>query len=114
MIDWHKHIVTALSDILPTYYELTLTGDIKAPCISYTEANNYDEATGDTLGYSAVSYQVKVWATDMATIQVNALLVDAALRPLGFKRTSAAEFHDRISGMIQKIMIYEALGLENY
>ena len=114
MIDCHKEIMAALSAILPTHYELKLTKDTVAPCISYMEAGNYDEAAGDTLGYSVVSYQVKVWATDIATIQANALLVDAAMRPLGFKRTSAAELHDRNSSMIQKVMTYEALGLENY
>jgi hypothetical protein len=114
MIDYHKEITAALSEVLPTYYELHLTKDALVPCFSYMEAGNYDDATGDTLGYSVISYQVKVWATDVATIQVNALLADAAMRGLGFKRTSAAELHDRNSSMIQKVMIYEALGLENY
>lgn len=114
MIDYHKELVTVLSEILPTYYEMTLTKDTEVPCISYMEAGNYDEAVGDTLGYSAVSYQVKVWGTNIGLIQTYAHRVDAAVRALGFKRTGSTEMHDRLSNMIQKVMIFEALGLETY
>jgi hypothetical protein len=78
------------------------------------ETNNYSSTTGDTLGYSVISYQVKVWANDIALIQKYALDVDNALRPLGFKRVASGELYDNNSAMIQKILTYEAQALENY
>ena len=114
MIDYHKTLASALNTVLPTHYEMTLHSGLETPCISYMEINNYDDATGDTLGYSRVSYQIKVWATDIALIQMYAAEVDKVVRPLGFKRTSSGELYDNNSSMIQKIMTYEGLALENY
>lgn len=114
MIDYHKELVSALNTVLPTYYELALTSKTKTPCISYQERNNYDTDTGDTIGYSRISYTVKVWGNDIAQIQKYVLLVDKALRAIGFKRISANELHDNASTMIQKILTYECLALENF
>ena len=93
---------------------MALTSDIKTPCISYMEMNNYVSTTGNTRGYSYITYQVKVWANDIALIQKYAEEVDNALRPLGFKRISSGELYDNQSTMIQKILTYEALALEDY
>ena len=115
MIDFHKEFRSALESVgLPVHYEMTLHSGLSVPCISYMEKNNYTTAAGDTLGYSYITYQVKVWATDIATIQRYALEVDKALRPIGFKRTASGELHDNNSSMIQKIMTYEALASENF
>ena len=114
MIDYHKELVSALNTVLPTHYEMTLTANTKTPCISYQERNNYDDATGNTIGYSKIIYTIKVWANDIATIQRYSKEVDKALRSIGFKRTSANELHDMNSTMIQKIFTYECLALENY
>lgn len=114
MIDFHKELVSALNAVLPTHYEMALTKDIATPCISYQERNNYDDANGETLGYSRIIYTVKIWANDIALIQQYSKEVDKALRPLGFKRTSANELHDMNSTMIQKIFTYECLAFENY
>jgi hypothetical protein len=69
MIDFHANIVEALETVLPTYYEMILHSGLAVPCISYMEINNYVDANGDTLGYSRVVYQVKVWANDIEEIQ---------------------------------------------
>lgn len=114
MIDYHKELVASLKTVLPTHYEMTLHSGIETPCISYMELNNYVSASGTTLGYSFISYQVKVWATDIATIQRYVLEIDRVLRPLGFKRTASTELYDHNSSMIQKILTYEATGLEEY
>ena len=114
MIDSHKEIVAALSAILPTHYEATLTADTDVPCISYMEYSNRDELAGETLGYSVVAYQVKVWGTNLGLIQTYAKRVDSAVRALGFTRTGSAEVYDRLSNMIQKVLIYEAVGFEHY
>lgn len=114
MIDYHKELVNALNNVLPTHYEMTLTKQTATPCISYMEVNNYVVSNGDNLGYSRLSYQVKVWATDIKIIQKYALEIDAALRPLGFTRVSSGEMYDKNSSMIQKIMTYEALAQEDF
>lgn len=114
MIDYSKEFVSALNTVLPTHHELALIGEEETPCISYQERNNYDAATGDTLGYSYLSFTVKVWGTSLADLQKYALLVDKAVRPLGFKRISSGELADRQSLMKQKILTYEALASENY
>ena len=114
MINYHSELVKALNNVLPTHYEMTLTADTKTPCISYMETNNYFSANGDTLGYSVITYQVKVWGNKIADLQKYALEIDSVLRPLGFKRTSSNELYDRNSTMIQKILTYEAMALENY
>ena len=114
MVDYHNKLVSALKTVLPTHYEMTLTSKTTTPCISYMETNNYVDSLGDTLGYSRITYQVKVWANDIELIQRYALEIDAVLRPLGFKRIASGELYDNTSSMIQKIMTYEALAYENY
>ena len=114
MINYHKELVAALNTILPTHYELALTSGIKTPCISYQERNNVDTEVGDTLGYSRISYTVKVWGNNIGELQQYALEIDKTLRPLGFKRISSNELYDTQSTMIQKIMTYECLAQEEY
>ena len=114
MINYHSNLVSALNRVLPTHYEMALTSNTATPCISYMELNNYTYANGDTLGYSYITYQVKVWANDIATIQRYSVEVDKVLKPLGFKRISSGELYDNNSTMIQKIMTYECLALENF
>lgn len=115
MIDFHKELRSALVSIgLPVHYEMVLHKGLSVPCISYMETNNYTTAAGDTLGYSYITYNVKVWANDIATIQRYALEVDKALRPIGFKRIASGELYDKNSSMIQKIMTFEALASENF
>ena len=114
MIDYHKSIVSALNNVLPTHYEMALTSKTDVPCISYMELNNYSSSTGDTLGYSIITYQVKVWANNIGDIQKYAVAIDAVLRPLGFKRISSGELYDNNSSMIQKIMTFECMALEAY
>lgn len=114
MIDYHSNLVSALNTVLPTHYEMALTSKTETPCISYMETNNYTSSSGDTLGYSYITYQVKVWGNDIGTIQHYVIEVDKVLRPLGFKRVSSGELYDNNSTMIQKILTYEAMASENY
>ena len=114
MIDYHSRLVSALNKILPTHYELRLAKGTKTPCISYQERNNSSELEGDTIGYSRISYTIKVWGTDISELMEYARQIDLVLRPIGFKRISSNELFDRNSTMIQKILTYEALALEEY
>lgn len=112
MINYHKQLSTSLSSILPTYYEMLLTKDAATPCITYLELNNAAAETGDTLGYSSMQYQIKVWGKDIGVLQGYAQQIDNTLRPLGWKRIGCRELYDKQSAMIQKIMTYDATALE--
>lgn len=116
MIDFSKEVVSALGTILPTHYEMTLTSKTQTPCISYMILNDIcvTETNGATLGYSRLTYQVKVWSNKVADLQRYAKEVDSAMRTLGFKRISSGELYDNNSTMIQKIMTFEALALEEF
>lgn len=114
MVNYHTQLVNTLNDILPTHYEMTLTSETKTPCISYMEINNYTTNQGDTLGYSKIAYQIKVWGNSIGLLQENALKIDEALRKIGFTRISTGELYDNQSSMIQKIMTFEALCKEDY
>lgn len=113
MIDYHKELKAALSTILPTYYELALTSEIALPCISYMENNNSSVSTGDTLEYSQIEPQVKIWGKGIDTVQQYALQVDNVMRHLGFRRISSAELFGNGS-TICKILTYSAYGVENF
>lgn len=114
MIDYHSNLVSTLEGILPTHYEMVLTSKTTTPCISYLELSNVDTVTGNTLGYSRIQYQIKVWSNRIQDLQQYALEIDRALRPLGWKRVGSQELHDRNSTMMQKVLTYEANASENY
>lgn len=112
MINYHSTLVSALKTILPTHYEMTLTSGTATPCISYMEISNAVSAQGNTLGYSRITYQIKVWGNDIEVLQNYAQQIDAKLRPLGWVRISSGELYDNQSSMIQKILTFEALASE--
>ena len=114
MIDFSSNLVSALTEVLPTYYEMALTKQIQTPCISYMEINNYVSTYASNANYSRIVYQIKVWGNRIADLQDYAQQIDEVLRPLGFVRISSGELYDNQSTMIQKILTYEALGLETY
>lgn len=114
MINFHKDIVKTLSKILPTHYEMILHSGLKTPCISYMELTNTSRETGDTLGYSTIQYQVKVWSDRVEDLQNYSIQIDDALRPLGWRRVGSNELFDRESTMMQKVLTYEANALEEF
>lgn len=114
MTDYTPQLVEALKTILPTHYELKLSSGTKTPCISYQERSNAAQEQGETVGYSRISYTIKVWGNDLELLNKYAQQIDNVLRPLGWKRTGANELHSYQSSMIQKIMTYEALFYETF
>ena len=115
MIDYHARLVTALKTIgISVKYELKISRGEAKILISYIGLNNYVIGNSDTVGYSRVQYQIKVWGTDIADLQKYAKIIDNTLRPIGFTRTSSNELYDPNSAMIQKIMTYEGLGNEEF
>ena len=69
MINYHSELVSALDSILPTHYELVLHRGLATPCISYMELSNVADEEGDTLGYSSISYQIKIWGNKIDELQ---------------------------------------------
>lgn len=114
MIDATPALVEALKTILPTHYEMKLSSGTKTPCISYQERSNAALDTGDTVGYSRISYTIKVWGYDIEQLNKYAQQIDNVLRPMGWKRTGANELHSYQSSLIQKILTYEALAYEKF
>lgn len=114
MINYHDPLVESLGTVLPTYHEMRLTSKTEIPCISYMELGNNVHVNGDTLGYSRLNYQIKVWANRVEDLQTYALKIDEVLRPLGWTRVSSNEMYDTQSIMMQKILNYEAMALENF
>ena len=112
MIDCNTEIRQALQTILPTYYELRLTNDTETPCISYQERSNAAQETSETLEYSRISYTIKVWGYDLEQLNTYAQQIDNKLRPMGWKRTNSQELFSYQSALIQKILTYEALAIE--
>lgn len=113
MIDYHKQIVNALKTIeLPVHYEMTLHSGLATPCISYMELSNIATNQGDTVAYSRLQYQIKVWSTDISEIQNYAIQIDNVMWSEHFRRVGCNEMYDNNSAMIQKIMTYEAIGYE--
>ena len=95
---------------------MTLHSGLETPCISYMETNNYaaTDSIGATLGYSWITYQVKIWGNDIGLLQDYAQKIDDVVRPLGFKRIASGELYDNNSTMIQKILTYQCLALEDF
>lgn len=112
MLNEHKSIEAALKEILPTYYELFCDSSTPMPCITYREAVNRVEIQTEVIGYSIVGYYVKVWAKDVKTVQETVVLIDAAMRKLGYHRTSTNELV--AERQIEKIMTYEGIGFEKF
>lgn len=114
MIDYYKEAIAALETVLPVHYEMALHSGTETPCISIQERNNAVVINGDTIGYSRFSFTVKVWGNDIAALQMYAIQIDNVLRPLGFVRISSGELYDNQSAMIQKILAYECLAIEEF
>ena len=115
MIDYNTEVVTALSTVLPTYYELFTDGSIALPAITYQEYSNYDAAWSPEVnfkGYSTIQFMVKVWANSKADIETYTLKADYKMRELGFHRVSSDEM--AVDTQICKLNLYEALFTEEY
>ena len=114
MVDAHKTVVTALKSVLPCHWELQIDSTTETPCITYLERNNSDTVSGGTIGYSDLSYTIKVWAHTVTELQKYGAKVDTAMRKIGFTRGACYEMYDPNSTMKQKIMTFDAMGVEAF
>lgn len=113
MIDYKPELVSELKTLgLPVHYELFLTQDTELPCISYQEGNNITHKDGDTLGYSYITFRVKIWSKRVSEISDYSLQIDELMRGLGFDRISTSELW--VDGIGQNLLTYRGLGKELY
>lgn len=113
MLDYKPTLVSNLKTLgLPVHYELFLTKDTSVPCISYQEGNNITYKDGDTLGYSLVTYRIKIWSKRVSELAQYSLQIDSLMRELGFERIATSELW--VEGIGQNLLTYRGLGLETY
>lgn len=112
MVDYKETLVSNLRSLgLPVYYEHFLKQDTEMPCISYYEINNIALEEGNQLGYSRITFSVKVWDENIKTISEIANEVDSVMRSLGFKRTSINDLW--LDGIGQRQLTYQATAIEH-
>ena len=112
MIDAKQQLVTELSKILPTYYELFCDSSTAKPCITYRETNNSENLTGTTLGYSNVRYDIKLWGKRISELSTYEASIDTTMRGIGYRRVAVDEL--TVNDNIEVIMTYEGLGKEEF
>lgn len=111
MIDYKPTLKQELEKSgLPVYYELFVDSSTNTPCITYIESNNSSYLEGDNLLYSNLSYNIKVWGNDLATLIPIVDKIGDIMRKQGFTRVSYNELS--FNSQLELIMIYSAVGWE--
>lgn len=110
MFDYKPVLVEHLNTILPTYYELFVDSSTETPCLTYLEINNRADEESDNLRYSTLSYQIKIWGTQLSSLMEYATKLDEVMYELGFSRKSYNELS--YNNQCQLIFRYEAKAKE--
>ena len=113
MINVTPELITALSETgLKVYNENFLTSKCEVPCISYYEYDNSVNEDCDILGYSDITYHIKIWAKTQKELVDYSIQIDSILRNKGYKRLTCNDLWTDTLG--QRDMKYKALALEKY
>ena len=112
MIDYKTTLIRELDTILPTYYELFVDSETPIPCITIMESNNSAEDEGDTIRFSRISYNIKIWADDLEIISQKGQELDNKMFEMGWERLSYNELWFD-SSKCSAIFRYEILANEN-
>lgn len=114
MIDVKPLVVSTLRNKtgLEVHDELTVDSKTSLPVITYQEYNSYDEETGETFGYGATQFMIKLWGYVEKDMMPQLLSIDSSMRKLGFHRISKNELiaDDRIC----YLALYQGKTIENY
>lgn len=114
MKDYSTQLVTKLNTVLPCIYELFLDNSSDIPCISYQQTNNNELATGNTQGWSYISYRIKIWATSIADLTTYSIQIDDKMNELGeFIRTQCVDMTLN-NNLVCRVMDYQMLCNEKY
>lgn len=110
MLDYKPLLIRELSAILPTYYELFVDSETETPCITIMESNNTAQEEGDTIRFSRISFNIKIWGDDISVIAAKGQELDSKMFELGFERTSYNELW--MGNQCSAIYRYEILANE--
>lgn len=105
-------IVTELAKVLPCYYEQVVDSSYELPLITYMEMNNRETSTSHEMGYSSVTYRIKLWADTVSDIETYSEQIDEKMRGLYFTRTNSSEMC--IGSQLCRILDYRGLIFEKY
>lgn len=84
----------------------------KFPLVTYSEAENSDNAVGDTVGYSNIAYTINVWARSKAEVMALSKEVDKVMKSAFFKRTGGLP--QNVGGLYRHIWTYRRTVRETY
>lgn len=112
MLDVKKTIVSNLKEVQTNVkYELDVESPT-LPLITYKTINDVVHAYGDSLGYSDIIFQIKVWATKVSEIASLTQQIDAKMRALGLTRSYYTELKE--ADVIIGVMQYSGLVKEEF
>lgn len=112
MINVTPQIIKALSETgLKVYNEIFLKNE-SVPCISYYEYDNAAELESGVLGYSKITYHIKIWAKTQKELVDYSIKIDDIMRQLGFKRNNMNDLWTDALG--QRDMKYSAKFYERF
>ena len=107
MIDTKQEFVAALQSTgYDVYYE-AFYQPVNRPCITYKEVDNFENQKGDTLKYSKVSYQIKLYVKSVQEMDTASSAIDEALDEIGYDRYFTLEDVDNNDYLV-KVFRYEA------
>ena len=113
MINVTPDLIKSLSEIgLKVYNENFLTSKCEVPCISYYEYDNSVNEDCDVLGYSDITYHIKVWAKTQKELVDYSAQIDSIMRKLHFVRLTCNDLWTNTLG--QRDMKYKALAFEKF
>lgn len=113
MINYKPTLITELSALgYPVLLEDAMANNNTYPVITYFLSSDAARATGDTLGYSDIYYNIKVWGKRSSEIEPIAVSIDSKMRSLGFRRIATTELW--FNGVCQKELRYQGLGRERF
>lgn len=114
MLNLQKKIKQALDTVLTTYLEQFKSSNASLPCVTMLEISNLIDGQhqGDTLAWSRIYYELKLYAADYADIDLYSPKIDKCMRELGFVRRASKDII--VNGQICKDFTYELLTEEYF
>ncbi|MDO5398252.1 MAG: hypothetical protein Q4G33_10005 [bacterium] len=82
------------------------------PLVTYSEAENSDNAVGDNVGYSNIAYTINVWTKSKAECMSVSKKVDEVMHSAEFMRTGS--LFQTYGGLYRHIWTYRRLVYEAF
>ncbi len=82
------------------------------PLVTYSEAENSDNAVGDNMGYNNIAYTINVWAKSKSECVQLSKKADKIMKSVEFVRTGGLP--QSYGGLYRNIWTYRRLVYESY